>query len=113
MAELADLDVCQATYHLSHVHFTFTVFCVIYRRHFSRQHPLYDVMKYHCEGTTPHISLLYPTLAAPTQAGHLLFTIGHTGFTKLAMNAYTNRNYGMLAYDNLLKVSFLFKATLL
>ena len=63
MAELADHDVCQASYHLSHVHFRFSVFCLIYHRHFSRQHPLYDVMKYHCEGTTPHASL---TLAYST-----------------------------------------------
>ena len=105
MAELTDQDICQAKYHLCHVHFSFVVFCNVFRRHFSRQHPLYHVMKYHCEGTTPHIALVYPTLAAPEEAGHLLFTIGHVGFVKVSMEAFAKRRYGMLAYDNLLKVS--------
>ena len=72
-------------------------------------------MKYHCEGTTPHASLTLAdsTPAARTQAGNSLFTIGNVGYIKLAMDARAKRNYGMLAYDNLLKVLFLFKATLL
>lgn len=104
MVELSDMDICQAVYHLSDIHFSTTIFCLSFRRHFSTQHPLYDVMKFHCEGTTPHISLSYQALSEPESAGHLLFTMGHDGFLKLAQQAYDKHFYGKLDYHELLEV---------
>lgn len=102
MVESADGNICQAMHHLSHIHFSSTVYCTIFRRHFSRQHPIYDIMKYHCEGMTPHISLSFPVLSFPEQAGHMLLSVGHTGFVKLATDAYNQHSYDLLDYDKLL-----------
>ena len=104
MVESADLNICQAMFHLSHVHFSSTLYCTVFRRHFSKLHPLYDVMKYHCEGTTPHISLSYPVLSFPNQAGHLMVGIGHLGFVNLSLNAFDQHHYGILDFDYMLKV---------
>jgi len=103
MVELSDMDICQAVYHLSDIHFSTSIFCLTYRRHFSSKHVLYDLMKFHCEGTTPHISLSYQALSEPESAGHLLFTMGHDGFLKLAQKAYDEHFYGKLDYHELLE----------
>ena len=48
--EQSDSQICQAKVHVGHVHLVSTVICAAFRRHFSTLHPLYDVLKYHCEG---------------------------------------------------------------
>ena len=95
---------CQAKLHLGGVHWVSTIYCLSFRRHLSTQHPLYDFFKYHCEGTVPHITLAWSSLALPGSSGHLLFTLGHEGFIKLSTDEYNERNYEKLTYSKLIEV---------
>ena len=61
--EQSDHQICQGKIHLGHIHFVYQVICAVYKRHFSTLHPLYDVLKYHCEGTIPQIMTAYPALS--------------------------------------------------
>ena len=98
MVNLADSKFCQAYWHWSHIHFSSQVYCAIYQSHFSELHPLFQIMRYHCEGTTPHIALAWTTLGMNGQDRH-------THFNDLALKARGEYKYGILAYDELLKVS--------
>ncbi|XP_057301007.1 polyunsaturated fatty acid 5-lipoxygenase-like isoform X1 [Hydractinia symbiolongicarpus] len=103
MALQAHQDVCQFKHHLGHVHFVYTIFCLAFRRHFSTLHPLYDVLKFHCEGTTPHISTAYPALSFPQSYGHQYFAVSHIGVANLSTQAYQERRYGMFDFETLMK----------
>lgn len=104
MALQAHLDVCQLKTHLGDVHFVYTIFCLAFRRHFSTLHPLYDVLKFHCEGTTPQISIVYQALLFPRSYGHQYFAASHIGVANLSTQAYMERKYGMFDFDKLMKV---------
>lgn len=102
--ELAENFFCQGYHHLGGMHYVYTVFCLVYKRHFSTQHPLYDMLKYHCEGTTPHIILSYD-LAGLESALNSTMVVGTGQNTqKLAEKSFHERQYGNYDYDNLIKV---------
>ena len=103
MVNSGDLNACQAIWHLSHIHLSASVYCTIFRSHFSNLHPVYQIMLYHCEGTIPHIALTYSTLVAPHKFGHQLFSISNSGYINLTVAGYKKFKYGTLAYDNLIK----------
>ena len=108
MVEQTDHQICQANVHLGHVHFVYTVLCAAFRRHFSTQHPLYDVLKFHCEGTTPHISTAWVVLGEAGSFGDLFYAGGYKGFIRLASKAYHERKYGQFDIYTLLHVSGLY-----
>lgn len=103
MVNLGDLNVCQALWHLSHVHLSSGVYCAIYKSHFSKLHPIHHIMQYHCEGTTPHISLTYELLVAPHKYGTKLFSISNSGYANLAILGHKKFRYETLAYDEIMK----------
>lgn len=99
--------MCQAKHHMGGVHYGYTVFCLAYRRHFSRQHPLYDFFKFHCEGTTPHISLSHQVLMLPGQFSDGFTSWGSNGYLKLAEKTFNERIYGDYDYHVIIKVCVL------
>lgn len=103
IVNLSDLDVCQAIWHLNHVHLSSGVYCAIYKSHFSKFHPIHQIMQYHCEGTTPHISLSYGALVAPEKFGTTLFSISHTGFVDLTVKGFQSFRYDTLDYEQLIR----------
>ena len=102
--EQAANTFCQAKLHLGAVHWVSTVYCLSFRRHLSKAHPLYDFFKYHCEGTIPHITTAWETLVLPGYHGDKFFAIGRNGFIKLSTDEYNERNYEKLTFSNLIAV---------
>ena len=97
-------DVCHGKYHLGQTHFVDTIYCLLYPRHFSKQHPLYEFMMHHCEGTTSHISLAYANLVFPNSIVDQVFSIGFSGYGGLAQKAYAERHYGLFDFEVMMKV---------
>jgi len=90
-------------YHLGHVHIVSTIFCTVFRRHFSKLHPLYEPLKYHCEGTTSSIVLTYNTLLYPGGFIEEGFAIGYPGFRNLSQQAFDDRYFGQFDHPTILK----------
>ena len=102
--EQSDHQICQGKIHLGHIHFVYQVICAVYKRHFSTLHPLYDVLKYHCEGTIPQIMTAYPALSVPGSLGDLFYAGGYKAFVNLSTKAYNERKFGQFDLEYLLHV---------
>lgn len=96
-------------YHLGHCHFIATIFCTTFRRHFATKHPLYEVFKHHCEGSTSMISINFKNLLSPGGFIHEGFGIGVNGVGKSSQQAWDDRDFGQMDFPTLMKV-FLFNA---
>ena len=107
MAEISDQDVCDAKVHLGYIHFHSTIFCLTFSRHLSKQHPLYELFKWHCYGTVATISLSYSSLLATNSLSHRLYAIGHKGFLKLSKIGVDEAYYGQYELGQHLKVNFI------
>lgn len=102
--EFTENIYCQAYHHLGSMHYVYTVFCLSYRRHFSKQHPLYDMFKFHCEGTIPHISLVYD-LPGLEKSLNITLTAGSGSEShKMGEKAFQERHYEKYDYDTLFRV---------
>eukprot|EP00111_Clytia_hemisphaerica_P017919 TCONS_00053029-protein len=102
-AEMADSNYCQGFYHSGKIHLVSTIYCLAYRRHIDKNHPLYDFFLYHCEGTVPHISLVYHTLLTSNERSDASLGMGHQGFLQLGTKAFNSRMYGELDLPFFLK----------
>ena len=103
-AEMASDIYCQAKIHLGEVHFVSTIYCLSFRRHLSTKHPLYDFFKYHCEGTVPHISIVFETLTTPNSAGSVIYGAGNQAFIDLSQKAFAERNYEHNTFEYFIEV---------
>lgn len=103
MVNLVEQNYCQSVWHLSHVHFSSSVYCNIFQSHFSDLHPLFQIMRHHCEGTTPHIALSWP-IVAPQGPIDKFSAVGNEEVVRVALKTKRNHyHYGLLAYDELLR----------
>ena len=91
MVEQSDHQTCQAKIHLGQIHLVYSIICLSFRRHFSTLHPLYDVFKYHCEGTVAHINTAMDRVM---KAGNLYYAGGFAAYANLASQAYHERKFG-------------------
>ncbi|XP_066931954.1 hydroperoxide isomerase ALOXE3-like [Clytia hemisphaerica] len=96
---------CQAGMHFGRTHLTSTVWCLTFRRHISTQHPLYNFLKYHCEGTVPHISTSFTILTTEGTGAHNYYGMGHKGFLKIGTHEWNNRNYDKYDIDYYIKAN--------
>ena len=60
-------------------------------------------MRYHCEGTVPHIAVAWPSLIAPGRNGDQFYAMGSHGYAELAAKGKSQYHYGILDYNELLK----------
>lgn len=100
---MADTSVCNAVWHTSHIHVSSAVYCITFRSHFSELHPIYQIMRHHCEGTGPHFALNYKSLLLPKSLVQKTFAISYTGYGNLTDLGFHKFRYGKLAYDNVLE----------
>ena len=99
--EMSNNMFCQSKMHAGGVHFVGTVYCLVYQRHLSTKHPLYQFFKYHCEGTTAHTSSQWKDLKLLGQ----LSAIGPEQSLGFASKAYDERNYDHTTYEHFINVS--------
>ena len=63
-------------------------FCVILKRTFSSQHPLHQILKFHCREITVPNTFGTPKLVDEAQFMDLLFAHGNTGTTRLLKDSH-------------------------
>lgn len=102
--ELAQTTTCNGFYHFGHVHAISTIFCTAFRRHFSKIHPFYDILKSHCEGAVVHNALSYGSLLRPGDFGEMQFAVSVPGMLNFTTQAFHDRNFGQFDLPNMLKV---------
>lgn len=98
-----DTSICQGVWHLSHIHFSGGLYCTLFKSHFSSKHPIHQMMRHHCEGTSSHIALSYPAMFAPDNTADKLFSIGNEGYAQLTVHGVQSFKYGMLDFNNILR----------
>ena len=69
-------------------HFLMEPFCVILKRTFSSQHPLHQILKFHCREITVPNTFGTPKLVDEAQFMDLLFAHGNTGTTRLLKDSH-------------------------
>jgi len=100
---MAKTHASNGYYHLGQCHFIATIFCTTFRRHFATKHPLYEVLKHHCEGSTSMISINSKSLLSPGGFIHEGFGIGVNGVRNASQQAWDDRNFGQMDFPTLMK----------
>ncbi|KAM7429780.1 hypothetical protein ABFA07_019417 [Porites harrisoni] len=81
--QITDIGYAQIVEHLAKIHYLMEPFCVILKRTFSSQHPLHQILKFHCREITVPNTFGTPKLVDEAQFMDLLFAHGNTGTTRL------------------------------
>ena len=69
-------------------HYLMEPFCVILKRTFSSQHPLHQILKFHCREITVPNTFATPTLVNEAGFTDLLFAYGNTGTIRLLKDCH-------------------------
>ncbi|CAH3036867.1 unnamed protein product, partial [Porites lobata] len=86
--QITDLGYAQIVEHLAKTHYLMEPFCVILKRTFSSQHPLHQMLKFHCREITVPNTFGTPTLVNEAAFMDLLFAYGNTGTTRLLKDSH-------------------------
>ena len=70
------------------IHYLMEPFCVILKRTFSSQHPLHQILKFHCREMTVPNAIVTPTLVNEAGLTDLLFAYGNTGTIRLLKDSH-------------------------
>ena len=84
-------------------------FCVIYKRTLSSQHPLHEILQYHCRDVTVPNTIGTPALINEGAYMDKLFAMGNEGTERLLTDAYPLSTWDVTDFRSQLKVSFLFR----
>jgi len=74
-----DFSCSQVVEHLDKVHFTVEPVCLSIERQLSDQHPLYDIMRFHCRGIFTANTVGAPVLLNEEQSLHKIIAFGNQG----------------------------------
>ncbi|KAM7430757.1 hypothetical protein ABFA07_018586 [Porites harrisoni] len=86
--QITDLGYAQIVEHLVKIHYLMEPFCVILKRTFSSQHPLHQILKFHCREMTVPNAIVTPTLVNEAGLTDLLFAYGNTGTIRLLKDSH-------------------------
>jgi len=100
---MAKTHVQTGYYHLGNCHLLATIFCTTFRRHFGTKHPLYEVLKHHCEGSTSMITLSIKNLLSEGNFIHAGFGIGVNGLRDITQQSWDDRYFGQLDHPTLME----------
>lgn len=88
VVQATDYTHSQMIEHLLKVHLLAEPFCVVMHRHLSSQHPLNELLKYHCRGLLATNTLGSPSLVNEGGYMDILTAIGHKGTILLLERGY-------------------------
>lgn len=91
--QLADFSYVEMVEHLLKTHTILQPICVILKRTISRQHPLNEMLKWHCRGLIATNANGFAKLIQPHGYMHTLFSMGHLGSIELLNRAYRNYSW--------------------
>jgi len=100
---MAKIHVQTGYFLLDHCHLIATVFCTVFRRHFGTKHPLYEVFKHHCEGTTSFITRSIKGLFSDGKFIHAGYGIGVNGLTNVTQQSWDDSYFGQMDNPTLMK----------
>ncbi|XP_073245917.1 polyunsaturated fatty acid 5-lipoxygenase-like isoform X2 [Porites lutea] len=86
--QITDLGYAQIVEHLAKIHYLMEPFCVILKRTFSSQHPLHQILKFHCREITVPNTFGTPKLVNEEAFMDLLFAHGNTGTIRLLKDSH-------------------------
>ncbi|XP_022779753.1 allene oxide synthase-lipoxygenase protein-like isoform X2 [Stylophora pistillata] len=89
----ADLGYNQVAEHLAKTHLLLEPFCVSKDRQLSENHPLHQVIKYHCRGISITDKLAFQFLLGENQNLHRLFPYGYLGAVNIALKSYRQTSW--------------------
>ena len=81
-------------------------FCVVLKRTLSNQHPLKQMLQYHCREITIVNAFAGPVLLAESQYTDLLFAYGNTGGFRLLQQTHPLSTWEVTNYRGNIKVCF-------
>jgi len=102
--QITDLGYSQIVEHLAKVHFLMEPFCVILKRAISSEHPLHQILKYHCRDVTIPNSIGTPALIGEGEYMDQLFAFGSNGTGRLLTDAQTIATWNVTDFRAELKV---------
>ena len=79
-------------------------FCVILKRTLSYQHPLNQILKYHCRELTVPNTFGVPNLLGESKLTDLLFAYGNDGAYRLLRDTYPLTTWEVTDYRGNIKV---------
>ncbi|EDO42294.1 predicted protein [Nematostella vectensis] len=86
--EVTDYAYVEMVEHLLKTHLMMEPFCVTIKRHLATDHPLQQILRYHCRGLLPTNKIGLPKLVDDKAYMHQLFAIGNSGAVQLLVRAY-------------------------
>lgn len=89
----ADLGYNQVAEHLAKTHLLLEPFCVSKDRQLSENHPLHQIIKYHCRGISITDKLAFQFLLGENQNLHRLFPYGYLGAVNIALKSYRQTSW--------------------
>ena len=81
-------------------------FCVIYKRTLSSQHPLHEILQYHCRDVTVPNTIGTPALINEGAYMDKLFAMGSEGTKQLLRDAYPLSTWDVTDFRGQLKASW-------
>jgi len=101
--QVTDLGYAQIVEHLAKVHFLMEPFCVILKRTLSSQHPLHQILKYHCRDVTVPNTIGAPKLVGEGEFMDQLFAFGNEGTERLLKDAHPLSTWNVTDFRGELK----------
>ena len=100
----ADIVYVEIIEHLLKTHLLMEPICVIMKRTFSKLHPLYQLLKPHCNYLSVTNSVGVPALFDQNEFLHILFSISNTGSINLLNKGYKEMTWEDTNFEENLKV---------
>lgn len=91
--QVTDYGYNQLVEHLLKVHLLMEPFCVVLQRHLSHDHPLHQILKFHCRGILVANSLGAPNLLLPFKFTHQILAFGDKGSRQLIVTGYEEASW--------------------
>ncbi|XP_068762352.1 polyunsaturated fatty acid 5-lipoxygenase-like isoform X1 [Montipora capricornis] len=101
--QITDLGYAQIVEHLGRIHFLMEPFCVSLKRTLSVQHPLNQLLKYHCREILVPNTFGVPNLLGEGKLMDLLFACGNDGAYRMLRESYPLTSWEITDYRNNIK----------
>ncbi|XP_073246918.1 polyunsaturated fatty acid 5-lipoxygenase-like [Porites lutea] len=101
--QVTDIGYAQIVEHLARVHFMVEPFCVILKRTLSKQHPLNQILRFHCRELTVPNTFGVPNLVNENGLTDKLFAYGNKGSFRMLKDTYPLSTWEITDYRGNIK----------
>ena len=104
-AHVTDIGYSQIIEHLVQIHFVMEAVCVVLKRQIPSQHPLHQILKFHCREITVPNKFGTPAIVSEGGFIYRLFAYGNNGAVKLIRDSYDSTTWDVTDFRENIKVS--------